>query len=181
MNIVVFGSQGSGKSTHAKYIAEKLDVPYIYTGDLFRELEKENFPRGKKVKNLMRKGVLIPNEISIPAFEEYTRNYDISKGFVLDGYPRTLEQAKALKFKINLIFYVRLPENIAIERLIERKRYDDTYEVIKKRLDMFDKFTRPLFGYFKNQRVKIVEVDNSPSIEKVQRKIDGLLEKQARN
>lgn len=175
MNILVFGAQGSGKSTHAKYTSDKLGVPYIYTGDLFRRLEKEDSVRGKKVRDLMKKGILIPDELSRPAFEEYLRKFDISKGVVLDGYPRNLEQAASLPIKIDLIFYVVLPEEAAIKRLIERGRYDDTPEAIKERLRFYEKETKPVIDYFNQVGVKIIEIDNSPPIQVVQKKIDDLL------
>jgi adenylate kinase len=181
MNVLVFGAQGSGKSTHAKYISEQQKTPYIYTGDLFRMLEKENSPRGKQIKNLMSKGILIPNELSIPAFDEYIKKFNISKGLVLDGYPRSVDQAKSLPFDINLVVHVTLPENVAIERLIARGRYDDTPDAIRKRLELFKKDTEPLYSYFKGKGVKIVEIDNSPSEEIVQEKIDELFEKQRGN
>ena len=71
MNILVFGVKGSGKSTHAKYIAEKLNLPYIYTGDMFRELEKEDSVHGRKINKLMKKVILIQDDITITAFTEY--------------------------------------------------------------------------------------------------------------
>jgi adenylate kinase len=177
MNILVFGSQGSGKSTHAKYIAEQQKTPYIYTGDLFRDLEKEDSQRGRQIKEWNDKGILTPNEVSIPAFNEYLGKFDTSRGIVLDGYPRNIGQAESLPFKIELIIHVTLPENIAIKRLIERGRYDDTPEAIEKRLELFKKETEPIYEFFKGKGVKIVEIDNSPSIEVVREKIDGLFKK----
>ena len=181
MNIFVFGTQGSGKSTHAEYIAGKLGIPYIYTGDLFRDLEKEESTRGEKIRELMKNGVLIPNDLSIPAFEEYLKKFDISKGVVLDGFPRNLSQAQALRIKINLIIYITLPEDIAIKRLLERKRHDDTPRAIKKRLDMYKEETEPVLTYFKKKGIKLVEIDNTPSVEKVQRSIDDFFEERSRN
>ncbi|OGY26695.1 MAG: hypothetical protein A2Z42_01380 [Candidatus Woykebacteria bacterium RBG_19FT_COMBO_43_10] len=181
MNILVFGGQGSGKSTHAKYIADKLEIPYIYTGDLFRELEGEESEKGKKIRDLMKKGILIPNELAIAAFAEYIKKFDLSKGVVLDGFPRNLEQAKALQLKINLIIYVTLPENTAIQRLMERKRYDDTPRAIKKRLDLYKEETKPLLYFYKKKGVKVVEIDNTPSVEEVRAALDDFLEKQSRN
>lgn len=175
MNILFFGAQGSGKSTHAKYAADKLNFPYIYTGDLFRKLENEDSARGKKIRELMKKGILIPNDISIPAFKEYVEEFDISNGLVLDGYPRNTEQAEKLPFDIDLILHIILPEKIAIERLSTRGRYDDTPEAIKKRLELFKKETKPLYEYFKNKGVRIVEIDNSPKIEEVRSVIDDSL------
>jgi adenylate kinase len=181
MNVLVFGAQGSGKSTHAKYVAEKLKVPYIYTGDLFRELGKEDSQRGGQIKEWHDKGILTPNEVSIPSFNEYLTKFDVSKGVVLDGYPRNIGQAQSLPFKINLIVHVTLPEDVAIQRLIVRGRYDDTPETIKKRIELFRKETAPLYDYFKSKGVEVVEVDNSPPIEIVRKKIDDLLEKQRGN
>ena len=175
MNILVFGAQGSGKSTHAKYIADKLKAPYIYTGDLFRELEKERSQRGRLIKRLMRAGEIIPNEISIPALEEYLKDFDLSKGIVLDGYPRNTGQAESLPIKIDLIVYIKLSEEIAIERLSTRGRYDDTPQAIKMRLEMYKKETQPVLNYFKDKGVKIISIDNTPPVDIVRENIDDLL------
>ena len=181
MNVLIFGAQGSGKSTHAKYIAEKLKVPYLYTGDFFRGLEKEDSERGEKIRKLNEKGMLIPNEISIPAFEGYLREFSLSEGAVLDGYPRNLVQAESLPIKIDLIIHVTLSEKLAIERLLKRKRHDDTPSAIKQRIALYEEVTRPLVDYFRSKGVRIIEIDNFPPIEAVRKKIDGLLEKQRGN
>jgi adenylate kinase len=180
MNVLVFGAQGSGKSTHAKYIAEKLGLPWVYTGNLFRELEKENSERGQKVKELLSKGLLIPDSLAISAFNEYLKKFDISKGVVLDGFPRNIDQAKSLAIKIDLLIYITLPERIAIERLIKRGRCDDTPGAIRTRLNLFKEKKASLISYFGEKRAKIVEVNNSPPVEVVQKEIDELL-KQQRN
>jgi adenylate kinase len=96
---------------------------------------------------------------------------------VLDGYPRNLGQAQSLPIEINLIAHITLPENVAVKRLMERGRNDDTPEAIKKRLDLFKERTRPIYDYFKDKGVKIAKVDNSPPIEEVRKVIDGLLKK----
>lgn len=181
MNILVFGAQGSGKSTYAEYMAGKLGVPFIYSGDLFRDLEKEGPTRGKKIRELMKKGVLIPNDLAIPAFEEYLKKFDLSKGVVLDGFPRNLGQAQALRMKINLIIYITLPEDIAIQRLLERKRYDDTPRAIKKRLDMYKEETEPVLTYYRKRGIEVVEIDNTPSVDEVQRSIDDFFKERSRN
>jgi adenylate kinase len=177
MNILVFGAQGSGKSTHAEYIADKLGVPYVYTGDLFRELEKEKSDRGKKIRKLLEEGRLIPDEIAVPAFEEYLKKVDVSKGVVLDGFPRTVPQAESLSIPIDLIIYIELPLDVAVERLLKRGRFDDTPELIKTRIKLFKEKTQPILDYFKQKGVRIVEIDNSPTVEEVRKAIDDLLEK----
>ena len=176
MNILVFGVQGSGKSTHAEYIATKLGVPYIYTGDLFRNLEKDSSKQGKQIKRFMGRGVLIPDQITIPIFEEYLKEFDTSRGLVLDGFPRTKEQAEKLKIKLDLIIYVTLPPEIIIERLKERGRDDDSPEIIKRRIQLYEEKTKPLLDYFAQRKIKIKEIDNSASVEEVWKRIDDLLE-----
>jgi adenylate kinase len=174
MNVLVFGAQGSGKSTYGQYIASSLKVPYIYTGDLFRRLENEDSERGRLIKNLLDQGLMIPDEVAIPAFEDFISQFDISKGVVLDGFPRTVHQAETLKLNIDLVISIVLEESLAIERLLKRKRYDDTPELIKKRIALYKERTQPVLDFFEGTGVKIVEIDNSPHIEEVKRKIDDL-------
>ena len=181
MNILVFGAQGSGKSTHAKYIADKLGLPYVYTGDLFRRLAQEDSPLGHQIKERQERGLMVPNPIAIKAFKHYLSDLDISKGVVLDGYPRNFAQAQSLPVKVDLLIYVTLPERTAIERLLKRGRHDDTPQSIKMRLDHYKKETAPLLTHFKTEGAVFVGVDNTPPVDVVQKKIDDLLEKQRRN
>lgn len=178
MNVLVFGAQGSGKSTHGKYIAEKLGTPYINTGDLFRNLEAEKSARGEKIRKLMREGILIPDDLAIPVVEEHIGKFDTTNGFVLDGFPRTVDQAKSFKFEINLVVDVTTSLQEAIRRLKLRGRYDDTPLGIKQRLELFHKNTEPVLKYFEEKKVKILRLDNTPAVELVRRKIDGAFEKQ---
>lgn len=175
MNILVFGVQGSGKSTHAKYISRKLGLQYIYSGDLFRTLENEISGRGEKIRKLLKKGNLIPDEIAIPAFEEYLGKTNISKGVVLDGFPRTLEQAETLKIGLDLVVHITLPAKLIVERLLDRGRFDDNPKSMKKRIELFEEKTAPILYFFKKQKVKIVKIDNTPSVQEVRKKIDDLL------
>lgn len=177
MNILVFGAQGSGKSTHAEYIADKLGAPYVYTGDLFRDLEKERSERGEKIRRMLEEGRLIPDEIAVPAFKEHLKKFDVSKGVILDGFPRTVFQAESLSIPIDLIIYIELPLDVAVERLLKRGRFDDTPELIKTRINIFKEKTQPILDYFKQKGVEIVEIDNSPSVGEVRKAIDDLLEK----
>jgi len=181
MNILVFGAQGSGKSTHARYIADKLGLPYVYTGDLFRKLAEEDSPFGREIRERLARGMMVPNPIVIKALKEYLASVDLSKGAVLDGYPRNFAQARALPIQIDLLIYISLPEEAAIERLLKRKRHDDTPESIKTRLDHYKKETAPLLIYFKEKGTEVVEVDNSPPIKVVEKNIDDLLENKSRD
>jgi adenylate kinase len=181
MNILVFGAQGSGKSTHAKYIADKLGLPYVYTGDLFRKLAKADSPFGQQIRERLDRGLMQPNPIATKAFRQYLGSLDLSKGVVLDGYPRNFAQALSLPVGIDLVIYIILPEKIAIERLLKRGRQDDTPGSIRRRLDHYKKETAPLLTHFRIKGAAVVEVDNTPPIGVVQKKIDGLLKNQRRN
>jgi len=119
---LVFGAQGSGKSTHAQYIAAKLHIPYIYTGDLFRELEKEESEKGEQIRQLMKKGILIPNKLSIPAFGDYLKKFPVSEGVVLDGYPRNKDQQNYLGSitAIDYAIVIEVSDEAAAQRLGDR-------------------------------------------------------------
>jgi adenylate kinase len=176
MYILILGGQGSGKSTCGAYIAEKLNIPYISTGNFFRDLESEESERGEKIKNLMQSGSLIPDDLAIETIEEYLKKFDIEKGAVLDGYPRTVYQAKKTPFKFDRVFYIKVPTDIAVDRLMKRGRYDDTKELIKRRLDLYREKTKPLLDFFRDSGVSIDIIDNSGSPEELKKQLDDLLQ-----
>jgi adenylate kinase len=176
MNILVFGIQGSGKSTYGPYIAEKLNVPYIYTGDLFRQVAKQNSPSGREVRQLLEEGKLIPDSLAIGVIEDYINEHDISKGVVLDGYPRNLHQAENLKIEIDLVLHFTIDEGLAIERLLARKRGDDSPDVIAQRMALYRELTSPILGFFKEKGTRLVEIDNTPPVEEVKKVLNDLLE-----
>ncbi|OGY24193.1 MAG: hypothetical protein A2172_01460 [Candidatus Woykebacteria bacterium RBG_13_40_15] len=177
MNIIVFGAQGTGKSTYARYIAEKLCVPYVYSGDLFRQMSSGNTPLGKKIRDYVSQGLLVPDEIVISAVIDCLKKSDLSNGIVFDGFPRNLKQAKALPTDIDLVIHITLPEKIILERLLKRGRSDDTIETIRKRLEIYSNETAPLLKFYQENGVKIIEIDNTPPIGVVKRQIDDLLKK----
>lgn len=172
-NYLIFGSQGSGKSTFASFIAQKLGVDYLATGELFRLEMDQKTAIGKLVAERMNKGILIDDETTwellAPHLEKATN------GFLLDGYPRNLNQADTLEkngYRFAKVFYMTLDEKTAVERLLGRSRADDTEEGIKSRLDLYKKFTLPVIAFYKKQGVEVVNFDNTLSKEVVQGKID---------
>jgi adenylate kinase len=96
MKIVLLGPPGSGKGTQAKYIVEKFDIPHISTGDIFRKNIKEQTPLGVKAKSYIDKGLLVPDEVTVEIVVDRIKQDDCKKGFLLDGFPRTVNQADAL-------------------------------------------------------------------------------------
>ncbi len=175
MRVLLFGIQGSGKSTIGKYIAEKTDVPFISIGDIFRRLSQEDSETGKLVKSLIEHGKFVPDELTMKLVNERLNENDTKNGFVLDGAPRNLVQEKLFRHDLDLVVMVNLNEKVAIERLMSRGRHDDLEHAIKNRLDWHKENTVPLIDYFKSKGVKIVDVDNTPAEEDVRKSLDELL------
>jgi adenylate kinase len=188
-NAIIFGAPGSGKGTYASRLQTKLGVDVIAMGDIFREIMKEDTELGKKVKGYVEKGLLVPDDIVIEVLKHRLAKIPKGKGFILDGYPRTLEQAETLKeiAKIDVIILLMVPDWIIIERLSSRRickncgavynirflkpkvdmvcdkcggplyqRSDDTPEVIKKRIQVYEAQTRPILNLFKERKVPFV-------------------------
>lgn len=123
MKAIIFGAPGSGKGTYASRLQAKLGVDVIAMGDIFRELLKEDSELGRKVKVYVEKGLLVPDEIVVEVLKQRLSKIPKGKGFILDGYPRTLEQAKILEgiTKIDVILLLDVPDWIIIERLSSRR------------------------------------------------------------
>ena len=119
----MFGAPGAGKGTYASRLKEKLGVETIATGDIFRELMKENSELGKKVKSYVEKGLLVPDEVVMEVLKQRLSKIPEGKGFILDGFPRTMEQAKMFDkiTKIDVILMLDVPDWIIIERLSTRR------------------------------------------------------------
>jgi adenylate kinase len=128
MNIILIGPPGAGKGTQAKRMIDRLGVPQISTGDMFRAAVKDGTPMGKKAKEYMDKGALVPDEVVIGVVNERFGKPDCKKGFILDGFPRTLEQAKALDgllkklgTKLDHVVVIEVPDDFLVDRLTGRR------------------------------------------------------------
>jgi adenylate kinase len=123
LKAIIFGAPGSGKGTYASRLQAKLGVDVIAMGDIFRELMKQDSELGRKVKVYVEKGLLVPDGIVVEVLKQRLNKIPKGKGFILDGYPRTLEQAKILDAitKIDAILLLDVPDWIIIERLSSRR------------------------------------------------------------
>ncbi|MFA7293949.1 MAG: adenylate kinase [Candidatus Omnitrophota bacterium] len=127
MYLVLLGPPGAGKGTQAKRLAERLNLPHISTGDILRQNVKAGTPLGKEAKGIMDKGLLVPDDLVASMLDQRFNNPDIKKGFILDGYPRTLSQAKTLdeilgrkKFAVDIVVYLNTSDEVIIKRLTGR-------------------------------------------------------------
>ena len=123
MNAIIFGAPGSGKGTYASRLQSKLGVYVIAMGDIFREIMKEDSAFGMKIKGYVEKGLLVPDEIVVEVLKKRLSKIPKGNGFILDGYPRTVEQAEKLEkiVKIGVVILLVVPDWIIIERLSSRR------------------------------------------------------------
>lgn len=179
MNAIIFGAPGSGKGTYASRLQSKLGVDVIATGDIFRENLKANTPLGKKIKSYVEKGLLVPDDIVIDVLKQRLTKVQKKKGFILDGYPRTIKQAEILEgiAKIDVIFLQMVPDWIIVERLSSRricKNCSAVYNIrfLKPRVEgLCDKCGGALYQRSDDQpdvikrRIKVYQEQTSPLLQ----------------
>ena len=172
MKIILMGIQGSGKSTQGNMLAKKYSIAYLSSGHIFREIAKEKTPWGRYVKETLNAGVLIPDDKTNAIIEEYLKKPEYKNGYILDGFPRTVAQARAFKQQIQRVFYVKVSDKEALWRLAYRNefRQDDTLNAIKKRIELFHKFTEPVLTYYRRKKL-LIEINGEQSITAVHRDI----------
>lgn len=171
MKILLIGPQGSGKSTQGKFLAKYLKVPFISTGDILREMAKEDNDEGKRIRHILDEGRLVDDETVISLIRKRVQRKDSRDGFILDGYPRTLEQAYKLdELNFDKALYFKVSKEIVLERMLERGREDDTDKLIKKRLEIYFQQTESLLNYYKNKEI-LIEIDGEGSIEQIQQRV----------
>ena len=158
MRIVLLGPPGAGKGTQAVRLAENLGVPHISTGDLFRHNITNGTPLGVRAKHYLDAGELVPTSLTNDLVDDRLNDADVAGGFILDGYPRTSDQAKALHdmlerrgLKLDAVVEFRVPEEVLVERLASRGRADDTEAVIRNRFRVYRDETAPLLDYYEHE------------------------------
>lgn len=172
MKIVLIGIQGSGKSTQGNLLSDKYGLPYLSTGHIFRTMAQEAGPLARYIKETISAGVLIPDEKTIEIVREYLSRPEYAKGYIMDGFPRTVVQAESFKEDLKAVVYIKVSDDAALKRLGLRNegREDDTAEAIKKRIEQFHILTEPVIEHYK-QKGMLIEVDGERSIEEIHQDI----------
>lgn len=176
MKVLLIGPQGSGKSTQAKLLAEFLMVPFISTGDILRNLSKDDTEQGKSIKMILDEGRLVDDRTISQLVKERLTKPDCKNGFIMDGYPRTVDQITNFDPKFDIVFYLLVSDEEATKRLLKRGRVDDTPEAIAQRLKLYHRETDPIIAYYQ-QKDLLCAIDGFGIIEQVQQSIREVYDK----
>lgn len=178
--IIFLGAPGAGKGTQAKTLAENWGVPHISTGDILREAIKEQTALGVKAKSFVDSGQLVPSELVQEMVEERLGKADTSSGWILDGFPRTVEQADFLDNLLKktnnggvMVINLDVPDDVVVARLLARGRKDDTEDVIRRRLEVYRSETTPLIDYYR-ERNQLIVINGDRSPEEVTSELKNL-------
>lgn len=195
MYLVFLGAPGAGKGTQATKVCEKYNIPHISTGDILRANIKAGTALGVEAKGYIDKGLLVPDEVVIGLVKQRLSEADCQKGFLLDGFPRTIEQAKALNdfAKITCAVNLAVDEKLVVDRIAGRRmckcgesyhvswydkdvcakcgeklyqRDDDKEDTVKARLEVYNAQTAPLIEYYSNMGI-LKDVDGTQEMNKV--------------
>jgi len=191
MRLILLGPPGSGKGTQAQRLLHRYGIAQLSTGEMLRAAVAAQTPVGLKAKDVMASGGLVPDEIVIGIISDRLDQPDAAKGFILDGFPRTVPQAEALDellkkkhMRLDAVIELRVNESALLQRVENRVaemrargeevRIDDTPEVLTNRLASYRSLTEPLIHYYSERR-KLLTVDGMMTIEHVSREINRIL------
>ena len=188
INIVLFGKPGAGKGTQAEFLKEKYNLTHLSTGDIFRFNIKNNTDLGILAKTFIDKGGLVPDEVTIKMLEDAVNITKDTKGFLFDGFPRTIEQAVALDvflatktWSVSATIALDADDKILIKRLLERGKTsgridDQDEEKIKNRYEEYNQKTAPLTAFYNNQR-KLHSINGIGTIKEITTRISNVIDK----
>ena len=186
MKVIMLGAPGAGKGTQAIMLSKSGGVPHISTGDMMRAAVAKGSELGLKVKRFMDAGELVPDALVIEIIRERLGDADCKKGFILDGFPRTVDQAKALtglfkEMKLSGVKVLELtvPDQVLLERIKKRGdagsgRSDDSIEVATKRLQVYWEKTAPVSKYYENEGM-LIKVDGIGTIDEIQKRLKKVI------
>lgn len=173
MKIILVGIQGAGKSTQGNLLSENFKIPYLSTGHIFREMSKEKTSLGRYIKEIMNAGFLIPDEKTVEIVSEYLKKPEYANGYILDGFPRTVEQVEKFKNGVDKVIYLKVSDKEALWRLSYRNgdnRDDETLAAIRKRIELFHRLTEPVLNYYQKKGF-LVKIDGEKPVEDIHKEI----------
>jgi adenylate kinase len=186
MRLILMGPPGAGKGTQAKVVAEHFGIPAISTGDIFRANVSSGTPLGKKAEEYMDAGEYVPDEVTNLMVRARIDEPDAERGFLLDGYPRTLDQVEELDgmiaftgHRLDAVVVLTVDEDEIVARLLQRAevegRADDTEEVVRRRQEVYREQTEPLIEVYRSRGI-VHEIDGMGVVEDVTKRIFDALD-----
>ena len=171
MRLILFGPPGAGKGTQASRVAERLGIPHISTGDMFRHHVSNGTELGAKVDAIMKAGDYVPDSLTVEMLSQRVAEDDAADGFILDGFPRTPAQVEALdkllgEEGLDRVVVFEVDEDELAGRMLARGRADDTEETIRNRFDIYREQTQPLLDVY-GERGVTVSVDGMGEIDEI--------------
>jgi len=183
---IIFGPPGSGKGTQASQIEREFHLVHLSTGDILRSEVKRGSEIGKEVARIMAAGDLVPDDVIVRIVRQRLPESEVGAGVLLDGFPRTLEQARALDemlasegHRVDFVVALDVPEEVLVERILHRAaiegRPDDTREAIAERMHEYHKLTEAVLDYYRRRGVRVIEVDGMGGPDEVFERIRGAI------
>jgi len=183
---IIFGPPGSGKGTQASRIEKEFHLVHLSTGAILRSEVARGTDIGKEVARIMAAGDLVPDDIIVKIVRRLLPESEIGAGVLLDGFPRTLEQARALDemlasegHRVDFVIALDVPEDVLVERILHRAaiegRPDDTREAIAERMHEYHKLTEAVLDYYRRRGVRVVEIDGMGDPDAVFERIQGAI------
>jgi adenylate kinase len=168
MKLVLIGIQGAGKSTQGNMLSAELGIPYLSSGHVFREMAKEKTKLGRWLKETLNAGALVPDDTTLEVMLTYLAKPEYSKGYILDGFPRTVPQAEAFGAAVDKVIFIDVSDREALWRISGRvsDREDETLHAIRKRIELFHELTHPVIEYYRD-RGKLVQVNGENDVQEV--------------
>lgn len=183
VRLVVLGGSGSGKSTQAQKLSIHFGIPTISTGDILRQAISKLDELGRNAESFVKAGELVPDEIMIDLIRNRLRQNDLTRGWILEGYPRTAFQAEELDFllddlgqKLTRAIYLQVPEAIMVNRSLGRSQPEDQLQIVQRRVKLFYERTVPILEYYE-RRNRLLTINGDQSPQAVEENIITLLSK----
>lgn len=187
INLILFGAPGSGKGTQSAHLVDRYHLMHVSTGEILRQEIKAETELGLRAKALIEAGHLVPDEVIISMMEDLVASHNEVKGFVFDGFPRTVAQAEALdqllqrhNGKVSAVLELNVPDEMLIERLLLRKekegRSDDNLETINNRLNVYRTQTAPIAAYYARQGTHY-SVDGTGEVKEISERLFQIVDK----
>ncbi|MEM9152755.1 MAG: adenylate kinase [Cyanobacteria bacterium P01_F01_bin.3] len=180
--VIFLGPPGAGKGTQAQILCKSCDVPHISTGDILRASVKAKTELGQKAESYMSAGELVPDELILGLIRERLLQDDTAGGWLLDGFPRNIEQAQFLNALLDeigqsceVVINLEVPDEVLIDRLLERGRKDDTKDVIRNRLVVYREQTEPLIKLYTDSG-QLTSVDGNQTMDQVSASLEKIVQ-----